>query len=153
MLINSAAEAWLTDLETTESPQITGWLHTDLGFCCLGRAYVANGFEPSKEHITRLNCADNNYPRTYGKTTDVLQILGIKGVTSSLDDDMIKMLGLKPDCGGEVRFASDLAIGINAMEHTLVYLNDSKKWTFKQIAAFIRANLEHFFIPLEEQQL
>ena len=40
---NQYQEAWLKDLETTKAKQCAGYLTDKGGYCCLGRAYVANG--------------------------------------------------------------------------------------------------------------
>ena len=41
--LNEYQKSWLEDLETTDAKQCKGMLAKDGGFCCLGRAYVANG--------------------------------------------------------------------------------------------------------------
>lgn len=40
---NKYQKAWLDDLKTTNAKQCTGYLTDKRRYCCLGRAYVANG--------------------------------------------------------------------------------------------------------------
>lgn len=112
-IYNEYQEAWLRDLETTDALQCAGQLTDGEGFCCLGRAYVANGYNAKRDLF--------------------------EGMLSSLGLNMAKKLRLRSDLGAFK--TPDLIEGAVS----LTRLNDHKKFTFKEIAAFIRANPNEVF--------
>ena len=63
---------------------------------------------------------------------------------------MIKLLGLRRELGDKVsiphRFEHE-----GEVIYSLTCLNDLARWSFKEIAAFLREHQAHFFIPLEAQ--
>ena len=106
--LNEYQEAWLRDLETTKAKQCESELTNGKGgYCCLGRAYVANGHR----------AVNGKY----------------EGESSVLGPIMIKKLKLNNRNGN---YGGHL---------TLVHLNDDDELSFKEIAAFIRANPEKLF--------
>jgi hypothetical protein len=131
-IFSKAQEDWLRDLETTDAPQTTGTLHrmvpigsVPVGYCCLGRACVALDIP---EEVSRTR-----------------QIGVFMGRTGALPEGATKALRLR-NSDGELAEAVE-ADGI--AYPTLAGLNDGAEWSFKQIAAYIRANPRNVFIDEE----
>jgi len=115
---NEFQERWLQDLETTKAQQARGVLTSGWGFCCLGRAYVANGIKSKN--------------RRY------------EGCDITLGPDMVKTLNLRNRDGTiSEQYQPKNKNGTNMS--CLTALNDSLKWSFKKIAAFIRKHPEAVF--------
>jgi hypothetical protein len=128
-IFTAEQEAWLNDLETTEAKQGIQRLHSiDDEFCCLGRWCVVSE-TTSKKYIDML----------YGHEYD--------GETVLLSRDLFERLGLRDQSGGfSIAYRHvDLAGTVDHMS-CLVDLNDHLKWSFKQIAEFIRENPERVFV-------
>lgn len=128
-------EAWLRDLETTEEPQATGSLHIiepgpgeSSGFCCLGRACVSLGLEETPE---------GGHFIFNGQSDDTI-----------MPDGAWELLRLRGS-GGELDRPAELGNGRPCVQ-SLYRMNDIGM-TFKEIAAYIRANPENVFLPLEEE--
>lgn len=121
-------ELWLRDLETTEEPQTIGSLHRTAesqdgrpaGFCCLGRGCYALGIEG---RVKGDRVTYDNYEATLPT--------GVK-----------ERLRLRSNCG-------DFQYDVNGY-HSLADLNDRAKFSFKQIADFIRSHPENVFLPPED---
>ena len=126
---NADQEAWLRDLETTEEPQVKEYLHISggrslkAGFCCLGRACVVLGV------------------KTTGKNDDLF--VAYDGCDQVLTDPTIDRLLLRGTNGD---FRDRWANGNSC----LTDLND-RGMSFKEIAAYIRANPWNVFKDPEEQ--
>ena len=107
---NDAQEKWLRDLETTDAKQGKSELYEDDRFCCLGRGAVVCGV--SAEELCSISAS------------------------TLRDDDALDRvrfaLRLRDDCGS---FMVNAAENITA----LTEMNDNGS-SFKEIAAFIRAN-------------
>jgi len=113
-------EAWLQDLETTDAPQTKEYLHVQddfrdikAGFCCLGRACITLGIPAD----TNMNFVK------YDDLDNVLSDIGINKLRLHDDEGLFEE---PADIDGST-FGS------------LVAMNDNGK-TFKEIAAYIRAN-------------
>lgn len=122
---NADQLAWLHDLETTTEPQCTGYLYstgTDMpyGFCCLGRACAVLGLDPK----------DQGSYCTYD------------GCDCLIPPSAMSKLRLVGD-GGDFRVDADEGSG------SLTEMNDDG-WSFKQIAAYIRANPWNVFRDPED---
>lgn len=123
--------AWLHDLETTEAKQGRRALHTeDEKYCCLGRACVVLGKSPSKQTF------QGNY--SYDGVGGLLLAYGDLGLRSS------RGVLLRPFDTG----ALGCSYGGSLLVGSLTEMNDSG-WTFKDIAAAIRADPSNFFTNLE----
>lgn len=130
-------EAWLRDLETTEAPQTKGFLRVRQGgkyfpegYCCLGRACIVFGLE-------ELDDGDG--------------LSSFLGENVGLPRTITNLLRLYGDCG---EFETLVDIGdaeSGSTFHNLADFNDAG-WSFKQIAAYIRANPENVFLPPEEDK-
>lgn len=114
----------IEDLETNGAPQITGNLHTDAGYCCMGRACVvamAAGVELKVEEYAGLWAYDDN--------------------ATTLPDAAAIFFGFgnsNPMIGLPVPFYdTDQEKPLNSC--TLGYANDIIGMTFPQIAAALRA--------------
>lgn len=123
-------EKWLTDLETTQEAQGRGDLMKPIedgkfAYCCLGRAAILIG-----EPVMQWDKCE------------------FEGHFSSLPLDYTEKLGLKDGFG---RFDFDGSDYDSGKYTDLTQLNDSAKWSFKQIAAFIRANPEKVFNNLDKE--
>jgi len=122
--------AWLIDLETTEEPQTQGSLHRlvstierPAGYCPLGRAAVVLGLKESP-------CSHDEYLGSFHGSSAQLfpfRLLHLRGSSGEL-----RQAVRDPDTG----------------EHweTLAEINDEMGWTFKEIAAYIRAHPWNVFI-------
>lgn len=116
-------EAWLVDLETTEEPQAMGDLHRfsgspGAGYCCLGRACVVLGIKETRSGD--LGFFDGN--------------------TALLPDVAVEKLRLLSD-GGRLK----LPVADGVRSHICLTAMNDAGWTFKQIAAYIRANPRDVF--------
>jgi hypothetical protein len=127
---NDDQEAWLRDLETTEEPQTMGYLHriaqTDsapIGFCCLGRACVTLGIPGKDDHT--MTAYDGSY--------------------SLLPQSGVDRLRLRGDAGEMARAAI-----INDRDLVALTGMNDVGMSFKEIAAYIRANPWNVFLPPEE---
>lgn len=112
-------EAWLVDLETTEEPQTKGALHRlrgAIGYCCLGRVCVSLGLPESVLYGT--------FGRFDGRETSLSPAVTLRMNLHSGGGTLVEPVG----------------------PHTsLIELNDSGGWSFKRIAAYIRANPRNVF--------
>ena len=119
-------EAWLHDLETTEEPQTKGKLHRLLDYSSIQPA----GF-----------CCLGRACVVFGfEGHPQMDVMAFDGNTGALPLNLSKRLRLRSCVGA-------LANRHEGCDH-LAALNDSG-WSFKQIAAYIRANPENVFLPLE----
>lgn len=124
-------EKWLVDLETTEEPQyFEGGLHLlpepgvhAGGWCCLGRGAKTLGLPEGTRGRLGVFCA------------------GTERLTSWLPASAVAALRLRGTCG---EFRRYVAVGEETYG-SLASLNDDAKWSFKQIAAYIRANPRNVF--------
>lgn len=135
---NEYQESWLRDLETTDEPQTRGYLHRLVegeddrgniikpGWCCLGRACVAVGF--------------NLLEDVYEYAVFPLQI-DYEGEIAP--KEVCQKLRLR-DSTGALYFSWS---GYDC----LAAANDDGV-TFKEIAAYIRANPWKVFLPPLESQ-
>ena len=123
---NRHQEKWLTDLETTDVPQAKGRLKSNTGeFCCLGRYYESQ----------EISCEKS-------ESGDFLYL----GHISALDDLAVQDLRLKSKYGDILTGKVDPVWRIKIGDHTrLTEMNDFLKWSFKEIAEFIRANPDAVF--------
>lgn len=127
-------EAWLHDLETTEEPQTKGFLHVLVpgkvgftsGYCCLGRACIVLGAD---EHES-----DDGLGYFWGESV-------------ALPGSLTNRLRLRGVCG---EFAQVVVDHRERECANLAELNDND-WSFKEIAAYIRANPWNVFLPPEEE--
>lgn len=123
--IKKNREAWLRDLETTEAAQCRRRLKDfEYGYCCLGRAcIVLIPLNPHYQHPQRD--------------------LAMQAV---LSDESRMLLGLR-DSSGASR---------NPLPHSteflasLAELNDSGRFSFKQIAQWLRAYFFEYFYTDKE---
>lgn len=126
-------EAWLRDLETTDEPQTHSLLHRvsdgKESFCCLGRACVALGLEGE--------------PFTLGMT--------YLSESNVLPAQAVAKLRLRDDIGS-FKFNGPTLSDDDDVATALTELNDSGRFSFKEIAAYIRANPENVFLPPEEEK-
>lgn len=110
-------EKCLRDLETTEEPQASCWLMVKeegsekFGFCCLGRF-----------------CIVAELPKSLGSSGRYYSF-GADGATGGLPSDLAKELKLDGLGGFKRGF-----IGFSS----LAGMNDSRQFSFKDIAAYIR---------------
>ncbi|MBL4656294.1 MAG: hypothetical protein JKY33_10780 [Bacteroidia bacterium] len=127
--MNVCAELWIRDLETTNAPQSRGSLHNCDGFCCLGRAFVANKIEP--DDFVAFTHKDHYY----------------QNQNLYLSERMMDMLGVKQGIGCDFSIPMNIRPVIDGERYRcLSSINDSGKWTFKQIAYFLRKHADRFFI-------
>lgn len=115
-------EAWLRDLETTDEKQAESLLHDTNkgGYCCLGRACIVLDIEEDQ-----FGCFD--------------------GKDDELPDYAASRLRLRSQTGRlAAQFQSRGQYFID-----LADMND-KGMSFKEIAAYIRANPENVFLPPED---
>ena len=112
-------EAWLTDLETTDAPQTTAKLHTENGFCCLGRA-----------------CIVFKTPQTSWINEDGIDVFSYEGESGPAPQSIVDKLHLFTNEGKPRIETKNI--------ECLVELNDAGK-TFKEIAAIIRAHPWRYF--------
>jgi len=131
--LNEAAEAWLHDLETTDEPQCKGYLHSIDGFCCLGRAFIANDIQADEIKSVRNFQYHNS--------------------STILSKQICQLLGIKPELGAKVAIHYNIRPKHNTKSYYsyLTDLNDTGRWSFKQIAVFLRRHQRYFFIPVDEQ--
>jgi hypothetical protein len=119
-------EKCLQDLETTDAKQAHGALHVIFGdgsegFCCLGRFCVVAGVPRHDQGM--------NY--RYGENE-------IAANAAGLPRELVEALKLR-DLGGFKRDRSfPLSDGYNCYCSGLSSMNDSGKFSFKEIAAYIR---------------
>jgi hypothetical protein len=113
---NAQQLAWLHDLDTTTESQAQRALHSKEGFCCLGRACVVIGLEASiPRNDNCLIAYDGEYKLAPPAVVTALRLRGRGGT-------LVKLVTVD---------------GTNC--RSLADLNDSG-WSFKRIAAYIRAN-------------
>ena len=121
--------AWLHDLETTEIGQAERYLFKDNKYCCLGRACLIAGFEFDKKRVTNTPFV-KGHPAHYSTLpTPVWQKLQLRDKRGGFDGEPVISDDYSPLC-------------------TLAELNDAG-WTFKRIAAFVRARPQDVFTNLE----
>lgn len=119
MQLNELQEAWLQALESDKYNQSTGQLYNYNGYCCLGLAcVVAEAFNIHVERSESGVILGGNLHSQLSVFHE-LQLLDHEGR------------------------AKDMYI--EGRPATLVYLNDTARKSFKEIAAIIRANPEQFF--------
>ena len=126
--LNPHQEAWLTELETTTSPQGYGRLvnfqgKKVVGYCCLGIA-----------------------AKTQGVPDELMRPFFTLGGRPALDK-VRKNLCLRTMDG---RFSAYMKVNDGIEFSVLTNLNDSKKYTFPQIAATIRNNPGLFFTNFDK---
>ena len=123
---NQHQEKWLTDLETTDVPQAKGRLKSKDGeFCCLGRYYESQ----------EISCKKS-------QSGDFLY----RGHISALDEFAVQDLRLRSKYGDILTGKVDPIWQIKIGDHArLTEMNDFLKWSFKEIAEFIRANPDAVF--------
>lgn len=125
--------AWLLDLETTAEPQTRGALHRmvaaddqPVGWCCLGRGAVAIGLREAPwdqdEHCGAFS----------GSATQLLAY---------------RRLHLRDASGALLEQIQDPTSG--EYRSTLAEFNDEMRWTFPEIAAYIRAHPWNVFTDPE----
>lgn len=138
-------EAWLTDLETTEEPQTTEFLRVTetvfsndgqvinaVGYCCLGRACIVLGIDQHEN--------EDSFITKFGKQRDEAMLPAEALVRLRLRDNTGTLVkGILPTNGNRIRIGC------------LTDMNDMG-WSFKEIAAYIRANPENVFLPPEEDK-
>lgn len=107
-------EKWLKDLETTGAKQCKEYLHSDSGYCCLGRACEV--VDPSGWEVSGFGFFE------------------YKRHDKSLPLATWKQLNLRDSTGG---FAFSVATPYG-QAYGLANLNDECGYTFKQIAAIMR---------------
>jgi len=122
-MLTELQEKWLQALESGGYKQAIGDLCHDGNYCCLGVATEV--FNPEHQALK-----DNGWDKWE-----------VEGTVQTAPPDVVEALGLYSDTG---RF--DGFVGLDGANYdALVDLNDGAKWTFKQIAAFIRENPEKVF--------
>lgn len=120
MKLNKDQLAWLRTLESGKYRQTRGQLVNYGSYCCLGVACKLLGAK-QKKRVFELN--SNEYD-------------------CDLPDDYVARLGLHDSEGALVN-----AIEVDGFVIcTLIGLNDTAEWTFKQIAEYIQANKENVFV-------
>ncbi len=127
--------AWLLDLETTTEPQTYGALHRltrigsfGPGYCCLGRGAVTL-------NLHETPWSDDDYLGSFGGSAVQLfafRRLHLRGASGELADAVPPAPGV-----------------IGEGWQTLAEINDELKWTFPEIAAYIRANPWNVFTDPE----
>lgn len=132
---NADQLAWLHDLETTTEAQTKNVLHSvgedgKAGFCCLGRACVVLGLVGTRSKITG---------------THVLYH-GLRDVAPSCVQKELRLRGQNALLAEQAHIQT--ANGVIQVG-TLAAMND-RGMTFKQIAAYIRANPWNVFEAPEE---
>ena len=126
-MLTAEQEAWLKDLETTDAKQGKSALRSTTDeFCCLGRACVVLDVEASIGEKYISNTAT--------------QVWFYNGSWAILSPNTQRRLGLKSGSGG---FGHPVHLN-GVVYHSLANMNDAGL-TFKEIAAFIRANPNEVF--------
>lgn len=117
-------QRWLTALRSGEYPQITGVLHNDEGFCCLG---VLSELAHKDGVVTRTRTNDDYYAYGSEKAAGVLpaEVINWAGLEEPVP---VVLLTLRQDAGDEVVYG-------------LADLNDGEGWTFDEIADVIEEQL------------
>lgn len=128
MKLTTEQEAWLQALESGKYDQITAYLHDEIGYCCLGVAC---------ELLAEVCEVDVHFSRMEG-----LYIYA--GYTNSLPFEVQNKLHLR---NSEGRLTKPYKGAFSLTE-----LNDRKRLSFKEIAAYIRANPENVFIKGAEDE-
>ena len=118
-------EAWLQDLEKTRAKQTEGYLHNSEGWCCLGRACKV------------LDIDTNRHVPTTQVTEWSNKFWEFDGEGQELPPKAVKALRLRDNTGTFLRQYNGY--------RGLTYMNDNG-WSFKRIAAYIRANPKNVFI-------
>ena len=128
--INEAAEAWLTELETTELPQGRFDLCHGGSFCCLGIAEnLAKTPYKTDSHGVR-QYVNSEYTSNSELTTATRKSLGMKNHD-----------GYVPISMGEFQCGYDIYSSIAGA-------NDSGRHDFKAIAEAIRKQADKLFFPI-----
>jgi hypothetical protein len=130
--------AWLHDLETTTEPQTVGALHRvvaagphapqcRVGFCCLGRGAAVLGLRESPWS------EDDHLVSFHGSAVQLLpfRLLHLRSTGGEL------LVGVPDD--EEAALRADREFEPEGWS-ALAEINDELRWTFPQIAAYIRAN-------------
>ena len=125
--------AWIEDLKTTTEPQTRVYLFRKIarspedkrGFCCLGRI-----------------CVLENVPDSQVKD----QVAKFNGSSTLLPPDLVAKYKLRSGLGG---FKHSVEGNNDQRYVDLADMNDSGKYTFKQIAEYIEQNPENVFTNLD----
>ena len=120
--MNDNARAWVAALRSGKYEQGPGFLKQDDKYCCLGVA--CDIYIRSNEGLSEAW-----EPEVCSRTWKCC------GKRSTLPEAAAKWIGLRDDCG----------CFRNGPAKSLVELNDSKKWSFDQIADFIESEPEGLF--------
>lgn len=117
--------AWLDDLKKTRAKQGDTFLHSENGWCCLGRLC----------HVGRIKQAEKEFD-----ASEYVNYFPFDGMVRSLDSTMRERVQLRDSIGTarKVFYIDDHRF------LTLTDANDGGR-TFKQIAAAIEADPENFF--------
>ena len=128
--INETAEAWLSELETTELPQGGDYLCHGGSFCCLGIAEnLAKTPYKTDSHGVR-QYANSEYTSDSELTTATRESLGMKS-----GDGYV--------AGGTSQFW----VG-DHVYNSIAGANDSGRHDFKAIAEAIRKQADKLFFPI-----
>lgn len=124
--ISSNRLRWIERLELNDLPQGKGALRSDQGYCCLGVA---------EEVLGKLTRRGSGWWVNEDGSSSVLSIatakkLGIAGIRG-FDDPQLSIL-IPPE------FTSELGSELGLTEVCAYTLNDSKGWSFPQIAEVLR---------------
>lgn len=122
-MLTEIQEKWLQALESGEYKQVCDELHYRGGYCCLGVA----------THVL--------YPDHEALKFNGWMKLDSPFKQQTAPPDVQRALGLRDDCG--------YIKGGNFYD-CLTEMNDSGRFSFKEIAAFIRENPEKVFIQEQE---
>lgn len=128
MKLTTEQEAWLQALESDKYKQGQGVLHRGNEFCCLGVACDLLKDELTINQVASLTRYNGEY--------QVLPAL------------VVEKLHLRDNCGLfalSIERINTSFEGETIICASLTELNDSGGYTFKEIAAYIRANPENVF--------
>tara|TARA_B100000929_G_scaffold108179_1_gene85703 strand:- start:8691 stop:9359 length:669 start_codon:yes stop_codon:yes gene_type:complete len=114
---------WLIALESGEYPQTTGSLQDSSGFCCLGVAADLN------RHLLRPH-----------ETASNRRLIG-----GYMPEDVRKELKLLTNSGA-LRHSLEVDPETEFFVYNLTELNDKARWSFKQIAQYIKSNPTNVFM-------
>ena len=134
--MNENAKKWVAALRSGEYQQTVGWLRDSQGYCCLGVACDLYAQEhPECSWLAPAHTPEDAAIKTMSRT-----FVTPRGKSNlGLPEDVQKWLCLR-DCNGSFFDAALLASYV-----CLASLNDSGKYSFKQIADIIEAHYGALF--------